>query len=145
VRYWWVNQNQTFKQEFAGGYLWSPKRNKNLARNPFYESMREVAPGDVIFSFAGTWIMALGLARSYCFEAPKPTEFGTTGSNWEDIGWKISVSFTKLVHRIRPREHMDVIRKVLPTRYAPLQMTGNGLQGVYLTELSNDFAEVLLG
>ena len=44
VRYWWVNQNQTFRQEIEGGYLWSPKRNKNGHRNPFYEFMREVAP-----------------------------------------------------------------------------------------------------
>jgi len=50
MRYWWVNQNQTFRQEIAGGYLWSPKRNANGARNPFYESMREVSPGDLIFS-----------------------------------------------------------------------------------------------
>ena len=27
MRYWWVNQNQTFRQEIEGGYLWSPKRN----------------------------------------------------------------------------------------------------------------------
>ena len=27
MRYWWVNQNQTFRQEITGGYLWSPKRN----------------------------------------------------------------------------------------------------------------------
>lgn len=26
MRYWWVNQNQTYKLERAGGYLWSPKR-----------------------------------------------------------------------------------------------------------------------
>jgi len=51
MRYWWVNQNQTFRQEIAGGYVWSPKRNANGARNPFYESMREVSPGDLIFSF----------------------------------------------------------------------------------------------
>lgn len=44
MRYWWVNQNQTYRHEVAGGYLWSPKRNANGARNPFYESMREVAP-----------------------------------------------------------------------------------------------------
>jgi hypothetical protein len=50
MRYWWVNQNQTFRHEIEGGYLWSPKRNANGARNPFYESMREVAPGDLIFS-----------------------------------------------------------------------------------------------
>jgi hypothetical protein len=37
MRHWWVNQNQTFRHELAGGYLWSPKRNKNGARNPFYD------------------------------------------------------------------------------------------------------------
>jgi putative restriction endonuclease len=69
MRYWWVNQNQTYRHEIAGGYLWSPKRNANKARNPFYESMREVAPGDIIFSFRETRIAALGIARSYCYEA----------------------------------------------------------------------------
>jgi len=51
MNYWWVNQNQTFKQERAGGYLWSPKRKADGNRNPFYEFMREVAPGDIVFSF----------------------------------------------------------------------------------------------
>jgi hypothetical protein len=40
MRYWWVDQNQTYRHEFEDGYLWSPKRNANGARNPFYESMR---------------------------------------------------------------------------------------------------------
>jgi hypothetical protein len=34
MHYWWVNQDQTFRQETEGGYLWSPKRNANGARNP---------------------------------------------------------------------------------------------------------------
>ena len=87
MRYWWVNQNQTFRQELAGGYLWSPKRNASGARNPFYESMREVSPGDVIFSFVDTRVAAIGIAKSYCWECPKPSEFGSTGQNWENIGW----------------------------------------------------------
>ena len=61
MRYWWVNQNQTYRHEITGGYLWSPKRNANGARNPFYESMREVAPGDLIFSFMDTRILAVGI------------------------------------------------------------------------------------
>jgi putative restriction endonuclease len=85
MRYWWVNQNQTYKQELGGGYLWSPKRNANGARNPFYESMREVAPGDVIFSFVDTRISAIGVVESYCYESPKPQEFGGAGLNWEAI------------------------------------------------------------
>jgi len=55
-------------QEITGGYLWSPKRNATGARNPFYESMREVSPGDLIFSFVDTRVAAIGIAKSYCWE-----------------------------------------------------------------------------
>src|SRR5215471_19479856 len=71
MRFWWVNQNQTFRQEITGGYLWSPKRNADGGRNPFYESMREVSPGDVIFSFVDTRIAAIGISQSYCWETPE--------------------------------------------------------------------------
>jgi hypothetical protein len=81
MRYWWVNQNQTFAQETGGGYIWSPKRKANGQRNPFYEFMREVAPGDFIFSFANTLIPAVGIAQSTAYESPKPAEFGTAGPN----------------------------------------------------------------
>jgi len=145
MRYWWVNQNQTYAHEKAGGYLWSPKRNANGARNPFYESMREVAPGDLIFSFADTRIPAIGIAKSYCWESPKPVEFGNAGANWENIGWKIAVTFTELKNRIRPKEHIEMLRPLLPPKYAPLQATGDGLQGVYLTEVPATLAEVLMG
>ena len=145
MRYWWVNQNQTFRHEIAGGYLWSPKRNANGARNPFYESMREVSPGDLIFSFVDTRIAAIGIATSYCWECPKPAEFGSTGQYWENVGWRVNASFTSLLNRVRPKEHMEVLRSVLPHRYSPLQPNGNGNQALYLTEISQDFAEVLGG
>ena len=133
MRYWWVNQNQTYRHEVQGGYLWSPKRNANGARNPFYESMREVAPGDLVFSFIDTRIAAIGVAQSYCWENPKPAEFGAAGQNWENIGWKVSVKFTELENKIRPKDHIGVLRPLLPERYSPLQPNGNGLQSVYLT------------
>ena len=143
MRYWWVNQNQTFRQEIAGGYLWSPKRNANGARNPFYESMREISPADLIFSFVHTRIAAIGLAKSYCWECPKPSEFGSIGLNWENIGWRVNVAFFQLHNKIRPKDHMEALREVLPDRYSPLQSNGNGIQSIYLTELSQDFAAVL--
>src|ERR1043165_3160249 len=87
MRYWWVNQNQTYRHEVPGNYLWSPKRNANGRRNPFYDFMREVAPGDVVFSFADTLIKAIGVVASNAYEAPKPLEFGQAGAYWENIGW----------------------------------------------------------
>ena len=38
-----------------------------------------------------------------------------------------------------------VLKAVLPQRYSPLQANGNGIQSIYLTELSPSFAEVLSG
>jgi hypothetical protein len=58
--------HQIYRDEIAGGYLWSPKRNANKARDPFYESMREVAPGDFIFTEATRASPRIGRARSYC-------------------------------------------------------------------------------
>jgi len=145
MRYWWVNQNQTYRHEIKGGYLWSPKKNANGARNPFYESMREVSPGDLIFSFKDTRIVAIGIAQSYCWENPKPLEFGTAGQNWENVGWKVKVEFTELKNIIRPKDHMAVLGQYLPEKYSPLQPNGNGLQSVYLTELPKKLAEMLMG
>jgi HNH endonuclease len=143
VRYWWVNQNQTFRQEIEGGYLWSPKRNKNGHRNPFYEFMREVAPGDIVFSFVDTRIAALGIVSGYCRESPKPEEFGTAGMNWSRIGWRVGVRWQRLSNSIRPKDHIARLRRDLGTKYAPLTPEGNGLQSVYLTEISAGLASAL--
>ena len=143
MRYWWVNQNQTYRQERAGGYLWSPKRNADGGRNPFYEFMREVAPGDLVLSFEGTFIRAVGVIQSFCYECPKPAEFGTAGTNWNDIGWKGDVHYHDLIHRVRPANHMAAIQPRLPTRYAPLHASGRGLQGVYLTSIPEDLMQDL--
>jgi hypothetical protein len=107
--------------------------------------MREVVPGDLVVSFVDTRILAIGIAQSYCWESPKPSEFGASGQNWEDIGWRVKVTFTRLNNQIRPKDHMDILRSLLPDRYSPLQPNGNGLQSVYLTELPRPFAETLIG
>lgn len=140
---WWVNQNQTYREEIEGGYLWSPKRNKNGARNQFYENMRAVSPGDRIYSFRNTRIVAVGIAISYCYDSPKPTEFGRKGDNWDATGWKVDIEYTELPNPIRPKDHIDQIRPTLPEKYSPLQQSGDGLQSVYLAEVNYRFASVL--
>lgn len=143
MRYWWVNQNRTYRQEVRGGYLWSPKLRQNGSTNPFYEFMREVAPGDLVFSFADRRIRALGMAISFAYEAPQPPEFGSAGRNWDRIGWRVDVHFEELQHVVRPVDWIDNLRHLLPPRYAPLDQHGRGSQSVYLTELPAPFALAL--
>ena len=141
MRYWWVNQKQTYRHEVQGGYLWSPKTKSDGSMNPFYEFMREVSPGDLVFSYANTHIRAFGVARSYAYEAPKPPEFGATGRNWDEIGWRVDVDFTEHPRPVRPADWIELLRPLLPRKYAPLQASsGYGVQSVYLTELPEPLA-----
>ena len=144
LQYWWVNQNQTFRFEFDGGYIWSPKQNKGGGRNQFYENMRDVAPSDLIFSFRDTKIIAIGRALTYCYSSPKPEEFGDVGSYWESNGWKVNIEYKKIDEPIRPKDFIDQISPLLPAKYSPLQSNGNGLQSVYLASVPHPLADLLL-
>lgn len=123
--------------------MWSPKRNVDGRKNPFYEFMREVAPGDLVLSFEGTFIRAAGLIQSYCYECPKPAEFGAAGPNWENIGWKVDVHYRDLLHQLRPVDHMLLIAPRLPVQYAPLLPDGRGKQSIYLTRIPENLMQVL--
>lgn len=144
-RHWWVNQNQTWRQEQQGDYIWSPVRSRGGRRNPYYDFMREVGPGDVVLAYHGGRIQRLGIARSFCYDAPKPTEFGSRGDYWEDWGHRVSVRFTPVPRPFRPRDVIERLRPLLPARYSPLQPeSGHGLQNLYLTPLSEPLAQVVL-
>jgi hypothetical protein len=143
MRYWWVNQNQTYKFEVPGGFLWSPKTRADGGRNHFYKTMEEVVPGDLIFSFCDTYIKAIGVVQRQAVTAPKPN-FRTAGSNWSDEGWYVEVEFSELANPIKPKDFMRAIQPLLAEKYAPLQANGNGLQGIYLTEISAAFGELLV-
>ena len=96
-----------------------------------------------MFSFFDTRIAALGIASGYCRESPKPEEFGTAGTNWSQIGWRVGVRWQRLSNSIRPKDHIARLRPDLASRYAPLTPDGNGLQSVYLTEISTGLASAL--
>lgn len=142
MRYWWVNQNQTYAQEVGDGFLWSPKVNKNGARNQFYDNMREVKAGDIVFSFCDTRIKALGIAKGEAQTATKPN-FGSAGENWSAEGWHIDVDFKELKNPIRPKDSIHLLVPHLQKKYAPIAPNGNGKQAVYLAEVTSSLAQEL--
>jgi HNH endonuclease len=66
------------------------------------------------------------------------------GKHWLE-GWKVQVNFTALANKIRPKDHINILRPRLPSRYSPLQQNGNGIQSIYLTDLPTILAETLMG
>ena len=144
MRYWWVNQNQTYRAEVRGSFMWSPKQKADGTRNQFYENMRQVSPGDIVFSFCDTRIKAIGVVTSGAQTGPKP-DFGAAGSNWSREGWFVPVDYCTLNNQIRPKDHAAILRPFLPPKYSPLQESGDGLQSVYLAEVPQALADALIG
>ncbi len=143
MKYWWVNQNQTYKFEVKGGFLWSPITNSNGTRNPFYDYMKEVSVGDIVFSFYGTRIQALGVVQKQATLAPKPN-FESAGSYWLNEGWYVEVEFESIKNPFRPKEYIEILRDFLPEKYSPLQQNGNGNQKIYLTTIPENLAKKII-
>ena len=81
-RFWWVNHKQTVKQELEGGYLWSPRTEKNGKRSQFYDNMRRAQPGDFVLSFANAAVGAVGIVTAFAVPCLKPEELHRAGAGW---------------------------------------------------------------
>lgn len=140
MRYWWVNHKQTFHQEFSGGYVWCPKRLKNGRVNHFYETVREVRPGDLIFSYSHAAVQGFGFAKTHAYSCPRPNEFGKVGESWDVRGWRADIQFTRFPTPLRTANYMDRLAKFLPEKYSPIRESGFGNQGAYFSEIPRELA-----
>lgn len=123
--------------------MWSPKAKANGDRNPFYDTMLEVSPGDVVFSFCDTLIKAVGVVTGKAQTAPKPN-FGSVGANWSAEGWFVPLDYCGLNTEFRPKDHIETLRAFLPVKYSPLRHSGDGQQSVYLAEVPRPLAEAMI-
>lgn len=141
---WWVNHKQTHRQEIDNGYIWSPTTNKGGGKNQTYINLTRVRPGDLIFSYAGAEIRAIGIAAATAKEKPRPKEFGKLGEQWGSDGWLVQVRWSVLPNPFRPKDHMEQIKNLLPETHSPINSSGNGNQNCYLAEIGSSLAQKLM-
>ena len=142
-QYWWVSQNQTYQHEVPGNFMWSPKTNVNGGPVPSYEFMKEMRVGDIVFSYANTYIKAIGVVAAPAQSSVKP-DFGTAGANWLNDGWLVDVAFQELgAAQFQPREHMALLTPTLPDLLSPIRPDGGGNQ-IYLAKISAQMANILI-
>ena len=148
MNYWWVNQNQTYKNELLGGYLWSPKVNADGRKNISYDNMTAVTPGDIVFSYSGTFIKAVGVPTAFADTTRKPEDLEPARGYWRDEGWLVKILYYELKKPIKPKDFFDEIKPTLPEKYSPLlkkgKKAGDGVQTFYLVQLPNEMANLLL-
>ncbi|KAF1014214.1 MAG: hypothetical protein GAK31_03238 [Stenotrophomonas maltophilia] len=128
MKYWWVNQKQTFECAVKAGYLWSPKSSAEGRNNPFYDHMTQVRPGDVVFAFADRLIKAIAIVNGDHYSKDRPEEFNSTDNTWRNDGWAVPVEYTAVEKPLMVRNFMHRIGPLLPPKYSPLQANGNANQ-----------------
>src|SRR5262245_11675 len=109
MKFWWVNHKQTHKEEIDGGYIWSPKKNKNGSRNQTYDNLSKTQVNDTVFSYAYGKIQAIGIVKSECKNADRPNDFGKRGEQWDSDGWLVPILWSRLDTPIVPKSHLSEI------------------------------------
>lgn len=144
--HWWVNHQETCRQEIEGSYLWSPKpkANRDGARNVSSDNMTRAIPGDVVFSHADGRIGAVGVVVDRVRTAPKPPKSGPTAPRAQaPTGWLLPVRFELLQQPLAPRDHMPRLVPLLPSKHSPIRASGEPSQAIYLAELPSAMAAAL--
>ena len=144
MKYWWVNHNQTFKEEINGGYIWAPKANRAGQKKVTYTNLTKVSPNDLIFSFARSRIMGIGIVTHDHKDSLKPSEFGKAGDIWDDNGWMVPVEWVMLDQPIVIQDHLDKILSKFIFPHSPLNKKGTGNQNCYLANIPEDLGTYLL-
>ncbi|MDP1738954.1 MAG: HNH endonuclease [Caulobacter sp.] len=144
MRYWWVNHSRTAGEEIAGRFLWTPRREAG-PRNVTQDNVRAAAPGDLVLSYAGKAIGAVGRVADHAFTAPRPAGFGRADAPFGQDGWRLPVLWTPIDPPVRPADFFGGdLAPLLPPRHSPLNALGRGEQKAYLSEISAAaFARVL--
>jgi putative restriction endonuclease len=141
MAYWWVSQNQTFKQERAGDFLWAPDQTE-AGLTPFHwATMNEVRAGNVVFSYVGGKLVSVAVAKTAAYDSIRPSDLGE--GMWEDAGKKIEVEYRDLPVQLVIAGVVPELQPLLPERYSPLTRFGTGNQG-YLFALPPRVGRFLL-
>ena len=91
----YVFQGETYKHERAGGFVWSPQKNKNGGKNVGYSTMEEIHKGDFILHNYNGKIVAISIAESDCYVADQPETLITAEKS---ITWNIEGFMVKCTY-----------------------------------------------
>jgi hypothetical protein len=133
---WWVNQGAHYREERDGGYVWAPLTDRNGRTLGHWSSLRDVAPGDQVLSYANGRVRAVSTARGETREASRPQELS---DEWQDSGLRVDLSYSELSESIALE---DIPLQWRLNQGAPFTKQGAVQQG-YFYALSPEFVDRL--
>ena len=92
---YYVFQGETYSEERAGGYVWSPQLNKSGGKNAGYTMMTNIRKGDFILHNSNGKVMSISIAKADCYETDQPHELAVadTSVTWSDEGHRVDTDY----------------------------------------------------
>lgn len=140
-----VNQGKTWKQERAGGFMWSPKLDKAGHKNAGYTLMRSVKKGDYILHNKGGAMAAISIAKTDCYDAMQPEEVREHSGDydWNDNGYRIDTEYFDFSTPV-PTADLVPWAKLHPHGGSCFQIDGK-LKLQYLCNVAEEDARHMIG
>ena len=135
MKYFFVSQRQTYKEEHSQGYLWAPRDDVW-----HHKTMSKVKKGDVIIQYTGE-IVGIGIALkdNYDFDRPEGDGF----QRWEKQGYKVEVEQFHFITPVKKDFVKEALLENQPKNHAPLNVNGGVNQG-YLFPANVAMVDIIL-
>ena len=109
MKYYWVNQGSTWKTERTDGFLWAPLLNKKGKELSHWTILKELEPGDIVFSYVKKNIPAVSFVAKRFKHYDRPKEFDKNLS-WNNKGMRVDVNYID----INPLKISEIKKNILP-------------------------------
>lgn len=121
MKYFFVSQRQTHKEEHSQSYLWAPRDGVW-----HHETMSEVKKGDAIIQYTGKIVgVGIALKDNYNFDRPEANGF----NKWDKQGYKVDVEQFHFVTSVEKESVKNALLESQPKYHAPLNVNGGVNQG----------------
>ena len=142
VNVWFVCQGETFTEDRGKKFLWAPKRNKAGRKQFYWENMKKVQKGDLIFNYS-KGLKGISIAKTDYYESNNAEQQST----WGKEGYKVDIDLYEFDRTIHIEElkkmqiEFDLALQIV--NKSPFDINGDVKQG-YLFEFTPEAGKIIL-
>lgn len=139
--YFMVYQENNFKEESSGEYLW--KSDETQSESPYQSntSLKDVKKDDVIFHSYKQRIVAVSVAKADAYKAEGKVEL--FDSKVQKNGWRVDTAYYIFPHPIDVNDYIDQIKNLLTGQQGPFD-DNDYEKKEYIYVISQDIARFIL-
>ena len=126
------------KDDYLKGYISAPYYGKDGRRVPYWDTLTDIKPGDLLFHYSRPFIRAISIATTSCHDVDL-SEIPGQSSIWGNTRRRVKYKPYVLEEPIRVSDYKDEILKYKKAKNSAFNKNGGIVQG-YVHELEPELA-----